>query len=99
MQKKIGEEVHPIFETFCDICGAPSECTCDTCALDICDICMEPRPPSGRQYCVACPPEAREIRDQMEAIARKRCDEEQPLRERLFDIKRAQIKKYRTAKE
>lgn len=95
MNKKIGEEVRPIFETYCDICGAPSECTCDTCALDICDSCAEPRLPSGRQHCVACPPEARELRDQMEVLARENAERQQPLRNRLFEIKRAQLKKYR----
>jgi len=94
VNKKTGEEVRPIFETFCDICGAPSECTCRTCALDICSDCMVFEYDT-QKFCTACPPELIELQKEIEVIVKKRNDEEQPIRERMFELKRDQLKKYR----
>ena len=98
MQKKIGEEVRPIYETYCDICGAESTFVCRTCALDICDACMDPMERT-QEFCVACPDEARELQKKIKDLARENVAKQQPFRDRLGEIKRAQIKKYRRNKE
>lgn len=94
MQKKIGEECHPIYEIYCDICGRVATFVCRTCALDICDDCME-LVDKSQQFCTACPPEARELQEKIETLAREHVAKQQPFRDRLFKIKRKQINKYR----